>query len=122
MRTFLTLAVYARSPALLHIRMLAQTAVALDRENRHVASGVIRYQNIPALSIHIHITRVGAQRCLLIQQPQFASPLIDSKGANGSARCTRKIADFVDCVQITPAGCESEKRRVNYAFRGGDML
>src|SRR5713101_3590417 len=41
-RTFLTLPVYARAPALLHIRSLAQTAVALNRKNRHVASGVIR--------------------------------------------------------------------------------
>src|SRR6266851_3551320 len=109
MRTFLTLPVYARAPALLHIRSLAQTAVALCRENRHVASGVIRYQNKPAAGIHIHITGVGAQRCSLIQQPQFASPLIDSKGADGSALCTRKISDFVDRVQITPVVRESEK-------------
>src|SRR6266850_7847715 len=122
MRAFLTLPVYARAPALLHIRSLAQTAVALNREDRHVASGVIRYQNKLASSIHIYITGVGARRCLLVQQPQFASSLIDSKRAHGSALCTRKISNFVDRVQITPAGCESEKRRVNYAPGGADML
>src|SRR5207237_7221159 len=122
MRTFLTFMVCARAPVLLHIRRLAQTAVALNRENRYVASGVIRYQNKPALSIHVNVTGVGAQRWFLIQQPQFARPLIDSKGADGSAFLTREFLDLVDRIQIAPAGCESKKRRVNDASRGGDML
>ena len=99
-----------------------QTAVALNRQNRHVAASVIRDQNKPAASIHIHITRIGAQRWFLIQQPQLASPLIDSKGTDRTAFSTREFLDFVDGVQVTPVGCDSEKRRVNYALRGGDML
>src|SRR6266480_1342751 len=77
--TFLTLPVYARALILLHIGRLTQTAVALNRENRHVAASVIRDQNKPAASIHIHITRVGAQRWFLIQQTQFTRLLIDGK-------------------------------------------
>src|SRR5437870_3377438 len=122
MRTFLTLAVYARASALLHIRSLAQTAVLLHRENRHIASGVIRYQNEPAAGIHVHITGVSTQRWFLIQQAQFARPLIDRKGADGAAFLILEVLDFVDGVQITPAGCKSEKRWVNNALRGGYML
>ena len=121
-RPFLTLPIYARAPGLFHISGLAQTAVAFNRKNRNVAASVIRDQNKPAASIHIHITRIRAQRWFLIQQPQFARLLIDSKGADGSAFSARKLLDFVDGVQITPVECESEKRRINYAPRGAEAL
>src|SRR2546421_10197501 len=48
MRSLLTVPVYARALELFHVRSFAQTAVALDRENRHVAACVIRNQNKPA--------------------------------------------------------------------------
>src|SRR5204863_1551958 len=48
MRSFLTVSVYARALILFHVPSFAQTAVALDRKNCHVASGVIRNQNKPA--------------------------------------------------------------------------
>src|SRR5438552_8672007 len=122
MRAFLTLPVYARAMRLPHIRSIAQTAVALNRENCDVASGVIRYQYKSAVGRHIHITGIGAQRRFLIPQPQFTRLLIHSKGADGSAFSTLELLDFVDRIQIAPAGCESEKRRINHIPRGSDML
>src|SRR5437660_7537479 len=68
MRSFLTVSVYARALILFHVRSFAQTAVALDREDRHISSSVVRDQNKPARDIHVHVTRICAQRCLSIQQ------------------------------------------------------
>src|SRR6266403_2405171 len=115
MWTFLTLPVYARTSALLHICRCAQTAIAPNREDRDVAAGVIRYQNKFAAGIDIHVTGVGAQRWLLIQQPQGARFLIDSKGADGATFLTRKLLDFIDRVQILPVACETKKGRIDYA-------
>ena len=96
--TFLALPVYARALILLHIGRLTQTAVALNREDRHVTSSVICYQDELAGSIHLHIAWVGAQRCLLIQESQVAGHLIDSKGADSSALLTRKVSHFIDGI------------------------
>src|SRR5256714_10625928 len=85
MRSFLSVSVYARALILFHVCSCAQTSVALDREDRNVSSSVIRNQNKPAGAVHVHITRIGAQRCLLIQQSQVACSLIDDKGADGPA-------------------------------------
>src|SRR5258708_38215057 len=93
MWTFLTTPVYARPLALLHICRCAQTAIAPNREDRDVAAGVIRYQNKFAAGIDIHVTVVGAQRWSLIQQPQCARLLIDSKDAHGATFLTRRLLD-----------------------------
>src|SRR5260370_32079218 len=94
----------------------------LHGKTRPLASVVIGNKDNPPAGTHIHLTGMGAQRGFLIQPPQFARPLIDRKGADGSAFFTSKVPNFVDGIKITPAGCESEKRRVNYSLRGGNML
>src|SRR3989440_10241998 len=48
MRSFLTVPVYARALILFHVRSFAYTTVALEGEDRHVSSSVIRNQNKPA--------------------------------------------------------------------------
>src|SRR6266568_5143209 len=107
MRALLTFTVYARALILLRVRVLAQTAVAPNGENRKIASRVIRDQDKFAGGIHIYITRICTQRCLLIQQPQPSGLLIDGKGADGAAFSTGEVVDFVDRIQITPVGCKS---------------
>ena len=58
MRAFLTFPVDAQALILLRICTFAQTAVAVNWENRHVASGVICDQNKSAARIYIYITGI----------------------------------------------------------------
>src|SRR5258705_5211271 len=95
MGTCLTLPVYTRALGLLHVRRFAQTAIRLHRENGYVASRVIRNQSKSACTIHMNVTGVGAQRWLLIQQAEVACPLIDRKGADGSAFSASKVVSFI---------------------------
>jgi hypothetical protein len=57
----------------------------------------------------------------LIQQPQLTRPLINGKSADGTTFFTRKLFDFIDCVQIAPAWSEGQKRRILDTFGVGDM-
>src|SRR5262249_1734052 len=113
-RPFLPVPIDARAQVLFHVGRRAQTAIALNRKDRNVTARVVRDQNKFSSSIDRHVTGAGAQRRLLVQQPELAGLLIDGKGRDGAAPFAAELMDFVDCIEVAKVSCESKKRWINY--------
>ena len=107
-RPFLAPGIDARPVVLDKCRHRTQRAFFVSGKNRDAAAAIVGQQNIHASMIHPDVTGAGAAGQLPIEQGQFSSLRVNSKGAHEAAVLVPALADR---VKTPPVWSEREKRR-----------
>ena len=84
------------------------------------AAVVIRNENVITGFVEREMARSRAARRDLIQELECAGFRIDSEGADGAARASIEIGDFIHRVEIFSIGVHRQKRRVHRFCRDAE--